>query len=115
MLYEVITSDVMSSAQPTTDDPAPVPGAVSDAERRRRQRFPVDGPKPLTATSRGRIYTCELQDISLDGIRLSFQDEMPEGNVIALDHPVITSYSIHYTKLYEASRKPVGVRTTPLS
>jgi len=74
----------MSSAQPITDDP----GDVSGAERRRRQRFSVEAPKPITATSRGRIYTCELQDISLNGIRLSFQDAMPEGNVIALDHPI---------------------------
>jgi hypothetical protein len=78
----------MANAQPTGDDSSSVPSAARGAERRRRQRFRVEAHTPLTATSRGRIYACELRDISLDGIRLSFRSEMPTGNVIALDHPI---------------------------
>ena len=42
----------------------------------------------MTATAGGKIYTCFIEDISMGGLKLRFEDEVPEGNVIALDHPV---------------------------
>lgn len=42
----------------------------------------------MTATAGGKIFTCFIEDISMGGLKLRFEDEVPDGNVIALDHPV---------------------------
>lgn len=57
-------------------------------ERRRHTRIAVKKQLPMTATSGGKIYTCYVEDISLGGLKLRFEDEVPQGKVIALDHPV---------------------------
>jgi len=48
----------------------------------------VDEKTLLTATAGGKIYSCYIEDISVGGLKLRFIDDVPEGNVIALDHPV---------------------------
>lgn len=62
--------------------------APQSTERRRTKRFEIPERPPITATAGGRIYTCYIEDISADGLRLRFQGPMPRGPVIALDHPV---------------------------
>ncbi len=65
-------------------------GQAQDPEddRRRSKRRLVADRHPITAMAGGKVYTCFIEDISPYGLRLSFQGTMPEGNVIALDHPV---------------------------
>ena len=57
-------------------------------DARRHNRIAVTKQAPLTATSGGKIYKCFIEDISLSGLKLRFEDEVPEGKVIAIDHPV---------------------------
>ncbi len=59
----------------------------SDTERRRTKRNELDEQRSLTAISGGKIYTCYIEDVSMSGIRLRFEGVVPEGNVIALEHP----------------------------
>ncbi len=56
-------------------------------DRRNSKRYLVEDQPPITATSGGRLYTCRILDVSMDGIRLRFDTQMPSGKVIALDHP----------------------------
>ncbi len=62
----------------------PVPG---DDERRKSKRYLAEDQPPITATSGGKLYTCRILDVSMDGVRLRFDGQMPRGNVIALEHP----------------------------
>lgn len=73
----------------TTDGTAPMSAPAADSsERRRGDRLPVEKRPRLTATSGGRSYDCQVLDVSVHGMRLRFPDAVPDGNVIALDHPV---------------------------
>jgi hypothetical protein len=64
------------------DDSAP-----EDNERRKTTRYLVEDQPPITATSGGRLYTCHIMDVSMDGVRLRFTGKIPPGKVIAIDHP----------------------------
>ncbi|MHA1601259.1 MAG: PilZ domain-containing protein [Alphaproteobacteria bacterium] len=57
-------------------------------DRRKSDRRTVADRHPITAMAGGKVYTCFIEDISPHGLRLSFEGAMPEGNVIALDHPI---------------------------
>ncbi len=59
-----------------------------DEDGRRHNRIDVSKQTPLTAAAGGKIYTCFIEDISLSGLKLRFEGEVPEGKVIAIDHPV---------------------------
>ena len=61
---------------------------LKEDQRRRHSRMPVGKQLPMTATAGGKIYTCYIDDISLGGLKLRFEGPVPEGKVIALDHPV---------------------------
>lgn len=61
---------------------------LKEDERRRHGRIAVSKKLPMTATAGGKIYTCYIEDISLGGLKLRFEGPVPEGKVIALDHPV---------------------------
>ena len=61
---------------------------IDDDERRQHSRIAVNKQLPLTATAGGKIYTCYIEDISLGGLKLRFEGAVPEGKVMALDHPV---------------------------
>lgn len=64
-------------------------GQARNAENRRKSdRRSVPDHYPITAMAGGKVYTCFIEDISPNGLRLSFEGAMPEGNVIALDHPI---------------------------
>lgn len=57
-------------------------------ERRKSERLAVSEPGALTATAGGQIYTCFIEDVSPEGLRLRFVGAMPRGNVIAIEHPM---------------------------
>ncbi len=58
-----------------------------DDERRKSKRYLVEDQPPITATSGGRLYICRIMDVSMDGVRLRFDGKIPEGKVIAIEHP----------------------------
>ncbi len=61
---------------------------VADGDdRRKSKRYLLDEQPPITATAGGRLYTCRILDVSMDGVRLQFDRQMPKGNVVALEHP----------------------------
>ena len=60
---------------------------VDDEDRRKTKRYLLDEQKPITATSGGRLYTCRILTVYLDGVRLRFEHDIPKGNVLALEHP----------------------------
>ncbi len=68
--------------------PTKAPKHLEEDERRQHNRVAVSKQSPLTATAGGKIFTCYIEDISLGGLKLRFEGEVPEGKVIALDHPV---------------------------
>ena len=70
----------MSAVQPDR-------AVVGDDDRRKSKRYLLDEQQSITATAGGRLYTCQILDVSMDGIRLRFEREIPKGNVIALEHP----------------------------
>ena len=61
--------------------------ATGGEDRRKTKRYQLDEQQPITATSGGRLYTCRILDVSMDGVRLHFERDIPEGNVVALEHP----------------------------
>ena len=67
---------------------SPAGQAQKPEERRRSERRAVANRQPITAMAGGKVYTCFIEDISPHGVRLSFEGAIPEGNVIALDHPI---------------------------
>ncbi len=60
---------------------------TEEDDRRKSKRYLLDEQPPITATSGGRLYTCRILDVSMDGVRLQFDRQIPKGNVIALEHP----------------------------
>ncbi len=70
----------MSTGQPDRE-------VAGDEERRKSKRYMLDEQPPITATSGGRLYSCRILDVSLDGVRLRFERDIPKGNVVALEHP----------------------------
>ncbi len=60
---------------------------VEDDDRRKNKRYLLDEAPPITATSGGRLYSCRILDVSMDGVRLRFEHDIPKGNVVALEHP----------------------------
>lgn len=61
--------------------------APSETERRRAKRYVIENRPIVTAMSGGKVYTCRIEEISTTGIRLRFEESVPEGKVIALEHP----------------------------
>lgn len=60
---------------------------AGDDDWRKSKRYLLDEQQQITATSGGRLYTCRILDVSMDGVRLCFERDMPKGNVVALEHP----------------------------
>jgi hypothetical protein len=59
---------------------------VQVAERRRHLRFDLDRFTCVTAVAGGRLYECQVADISLGGLRLRFAGPPPTEAQIALRH-----------------------------
>ncbi len=59
---------------------------VQVAERRRHLRFDLDHFTCVTAVAGGRLYECQVADISLGGLRLRFAGPPPAEKLIVLRH-----------------------------
>ncbi len=70
----------MNSGQPDRE-------VAGGEDRRKSKRYLLDEQASITATSGGRLYSCQILDVSIDGVRLQFDRDIPKGNVVALEHP----------------------------
>jgi hypothetical protein len=70
----------MSAGQPDRE-------VAGGEDRRKSKRYLLDEQQPITAISGGRLYSCRILDVSMDGVRLRFEHRIPKGNVVALEHP----------------------------
>ncbi len=70
----------MSASQPDRE-------VAGGEDRRKSKRYLLDEQQPITAVSGGRLYSCRILDVSMDGVRLRFEHSIPKGNVVALEHP----------------------------
>ena len=76
-----------STEKVASDEEAPRAGANDD--RRAWQRFMLESPASITLQVSGHddFEDIELVDVSLGGFRLHFDQELPPGSEIAIDHP----------------------------
>ena len=58
------------------------------AERRQWERYPPDGQTSVTLAAGGRVFDCELLDLSLGGARLRVAEGLPEDRGLVLQHRV---------------------------
>jgi hypothetical protein len=56
-------------------------------DRRSRHRYPVLAPVALTVYLEGREYTCLIEDVSLSGIRVRFEESITLASEIEAAHP----------------------------
>ena len=105
MLYEVIT--VLGPIWPDPDDPACRPGCNTDNGYLRAGCKPLDEMLPDQAPVFIRI---SIQLVERHDQRLVQFQQRLQGNIFVAGQVtvVITSYSIHYTKLYDACHEPQG-------
>ena len=55
-------------------------------DRRRSERFGLDQTTTVTLSIAGRDYRCCLEDISYGGLRVRFEDQVPDGDRVVLEH-----------------------------
>jgi hypothetical protein len=60
----------------------------------------------LAARIDGRLLPCTIEDVSLGGARLVFDDEIPAGEILELSHP--DSRAVSCARIWQDSRS-VGV------
>lgn len=58
----------------------------SGAERRSSERVPLDRPEAMTVSIGGANYQARVEDLSLDGARLSFETDIPPAAALELQH-----------------------------
>jgi hypothetical protein len=58
----------------------------SGAERRASQRVALERPEALTVRVGGALYKARIEDLSLDGARLSFEADVPPAAALELQH-----------------------------
>jgi hypothetical protein len=64
------------------------PASLATTENRREwPRYQAVKPFSLTACIDGRLLPCTVADVSLGGARLVFDDELPAGQTVELNHP----------------------------
>ncbi len=56
--------------------------------RRKSKRCPLDRKTTAQVRAGGGLYGCNIEDISLGGARLKFEDSVPEGLEMVLEHAV---------------------------
>ena len=56
-------------------------------DRRGRHRYPVFAPVALTVYVQDREYTCLVEDVSLSGLRVRFEDSIALTSEIEATHP----------------------------
>lgn len=57
-------------------------------ERRHWERYPPDGRTSVTLAAGGRVFGCELLDLSLGGARLRVPEMLPDDDDLVLQHRV---------------------------
>ncbi len=84
---------VHSGETDSASDQQVAPGDLQDDatqdDRRSWQRFMLESPASITLQVPGcdDFEKVKLVDVSLGGFRLNFDQELPEGSDIAIDHP----------------------------
>lgn len=61
--------------------------------RRRSKRCVLDRRTTGRVRDGDRLYDCVIEDVSLGGARLNFDDAAPEGGDLVLEHPVAGSFA----------------------
>ena len=56
--------------------------------RRRSKRCPLDRRTTAQLRIADRLHSCVIEDISLGGARLLFEDAVPEGQEMVLEHAI---------------------------
>ncbi len=71
----------------SADDSSPEDSSIDD--RRSWQRFMLESPASITLQVSGHdaFEEVELVDVSLGGFRLHFDQDLPPGSEVAIDHP----------------------------
>lgn len=54
--------------------------------RRRSERFALEQTTTISVSTADGDYRCCLQDISYGGLRVSFDDRIPQGEQVAVEH-----------------------------
>ena len=88
----------------------PEPGkndAAADGDRRKAERYRPVGSLHMVLTCEGRDYHCSLENISLDGLSLRVEGEVPVAAVMILRHPVAGEFRL---KPVWAEAKRLGAR-----
>ena len=60
--------------------------------RRRSKRCVLDRRTTGQVIQGDRAYLCVIEDVSLGGVRLSFDDAVPDGGELVLEHAVAGSF-----------------------
>ena len=61
--------------------------SLHQGDRRHGPRYHIDRDTTLVATAKGRRFPCTLEDISFDGARLHFPNDVPDKGELVLEHP----------------------------
>lgn len=56
------------------------------AERRTSERVALERPEAMTVSIGGATYQARIEDLSLDGARLSFETDIPATAALELEH-----------------------------
>lgn len=82
-----ISSQEVASEEPVAAGSAP--DDMSAEDRRSWQRFMLEAPASITLQVPGYdvFEGIELVDVSLGGFRLNFDQDLPPGSEVAIDHP----------------------------
>lgn len=56
-------------------------------DRRGRHRYPVFAPVALTVYVQDREYTCLVEDVSLSGVRVRFEESVDLSSEVEAAHP----------------------------
>jgi len=76
------------------------------ANRREWPRYQAGKAFSLAAVVEGRLMTCTVADVSLGGARLVFDDDLPDGRTVELNHP--ESRAVTCARVWQGGRT-VGV------
>jgi hypothetical protein len=66
----------------------PTDGESAYGERRRWDRYSPDGQTSMMLAAGGRMFNCELIDLSLGGARLRIDPDLPDDAGMVLQHPI---------------------------
>jgi hypothetical protein len=65
---------------------SPKDAQYADPDRRNSSRLTPDSPTTIRLSAGDRRYDCEIEDISLTGIRLRLISKVPAAGMVELEH-----------------------------